>query len=108
MTATSAVLSNISPFGLAFDVLAPRPIPKAIVEPVYDVARDILNDKIFLRNYTEVINMVVQAEYKKRPNLSLRQKVLIKEQISSTAQKNLNTLVLNTALKYIKIQLRSN
>jgi hypothetical protein len=101
-------LNKITPYGLAFDELALKPIPNELAEAVGDYAGEILQNRIFVNNYKELIKMVIKAENKKRPHLTMRQQVLISEQIWLTATKNLNTLVLNTAVKHIKLQLRNS
>ncbi len=106
MTELIISLNKIPPLGLAFDILPQHTIPPELYEAVNDYAIDILNNKMFIKNYKDLIIMVIQSEFNKRPNLSLRQKVLIKEQIWDNATKNLNILAMNTAVKYIKIQLQ--
>ncbi len=101
-------LDKISPYGLAFDELALYKIPSGLSEVVQDYALDILKNKIFIARYKQLIDIVIDYEYKKRPFLSIHQKVLIREQIWSNATRNLNTLVLNTAVKHIIIQLENS
>ena len=108
MTEFVLALDKISPYGLAFDELAIYEIPSGLSEVVQDYALDILQNDIFIARYKNLINMVILHEYKKRPFLSIRQKVLIKEQIWLNATKNLNTLVLNIAVKNIIIQLENS
>jgi hypothetical protein len=108
MTDIVLALNKIPPYGLAFDELAIHEIPYGLYEAVRDYALEILQNKIFIASYRKVINMVINNEYKKRPFLSIRQKVLIKEQIWLNATKNLNTLVLNIAVKNIIIQLENS
>jgi hypothetical protein len=108
MTELVLALNKISPLGLAFDELAQYEIPSDLSEFVQDYAVEILQNKIFISSYKKLINMVIDREYKKRPVLSIRQKVLIREQIWLNATKNLNTLVLNTAVKHITIQLENS
>ncbi len=105
MTEQILSLNNISPFGLAFDELAKRPIPPQLYEDVKNHASEISQNKIFKTDYEELITIIIRNEYQKRPDISLRQKVLIKEQIWKNAKKNLNTLILNAAVKHIKKQL---
>jgi hypothetical protein len=108
MTELSFALNKLSPHGLAFDELAQYEIPYGLSEVVHDYALEILQNKIFIANYKKLINIVINYEYKKRQCLSIRQKVLIKEQIWSNAARNLNTLVLNTAITNITIQLENS
>ena len=108
MTELFLALNKISPLGLAFDELAQYEIPSGLSEVVLDYTLEILQNKIFIASYKKLINMVINNEYKKRPVLSICQKVLIREQIWLIATKNLNTLVLNTAIKHITIQLENS
>ncbi len=108
MTELVLALDKISPYGLAFDELAQYEIPSGLSEVVQDYAVEILQNKIFIARYKKLISMVIDNEYKNRPVLSIRQKVLIREQIWLNATKNLNTLVLNTAVKHINIQLENS
>jgi hypothetical protein len=101
-------LNKLSAYGLAFDELALSSIPNELIEAVGDYAHEILDNKMFITNYKELIKMVINAEINKRPHLTLRQQVLINEQIWQNATKNLNTLVLNTAVKHIKVQMRNS
>lgn len=108
MTELDFALNKLSPQGLAFDELAQYEIPTDFAEAVQDYALEILENKIFITKYKELINNVISSEYLKRPFLSIRQKVLIREQIWLNATKNLNTIALNTAIKYITIQLKNS
>ena len=101
-------LNKLTPYGLAFDELALKHIPDYLVESVNEYALEILGNKIFVNNYKELIKLVITEEKKKRKQLTMLQQVLISEQIWQNATKNLNTLVLNTAVQHIKIQLRNN
>ncbi len=108
MTELALYLNKISPQGLAFDVLAQRTIPAELAETVLKYSLVILKNKKFVTSYKNIIETVIYSEFNKRPNISLRQKVLIREQIWENAIKNLNTLALNTAVKHIKIQLENS
>ncbi len=106
MTELVFAMNKLSPQGLAFDELVLYRIPSGLAEAVHEYALEILKNKMFIKNYKELINMVINNEYIKRKYLSIRQKVLIREQIWVNATKNLNTLALNTAIKHITIQLQ--
>ncbi len=108
MTEFVLALDKISPYGLAFDELAIYEIPSGLSEVVQDYALEILQNNIFITRYKKLINLVIDCEYKKRPFISIHQKVLIREQLWSNATRNLNTLVLNTAFTHIIIQLENN
>ncbi len=97
-------LNKLTPYGLAFDELALKHIPDYLAEAVGDYACQIMRDDIFITNYYELIKLVIRSENKRRPQLTMRQQVLIREQIWLNATKNLNTLALNTALKHSKMQ----
>ncbi len=109
MSELAQSLNNLSAYSLAFDELALRTMPDELAEAVGDYAREILADKVFIKHYKELINMVIRAEIRKREqrdSLTLRKKILISEQIWLNATKNLNTLALNTAIVRIKQQLK--
>jgi hypothetical protein len=108
MTELVFALNKLSPQGLAFDELAQYEIYPDLAEAVQNYAFEILENKMFITNYKGLINMVINNEYIKRPFLSIRQKVLIREQIWLNATKNLNTLALNTAVTHITIQLKNS
>ncbi len=100
----SVSLSKLSPRSLAFDELALKPFPSELSEAVKEYSTDILSNDEFITTYTELIKMIIHTEIKKRPNITILQTVLIKEQIWTTATKNLNTLVVNTAAKLVMHQ----
>ena len=108
MTEMVFTLNNVSSHSLAFDELVQYDIPSYMSEAVQDYALEILENKMFITKYKELINFVINSEYTKRPYVSIRQKVLIREQIWLNATKNLNTIALNTAIKYITIQLQNS
>ena len=108
MTELVSFLNNISPLGLAFDELAQYDIPSYLTEAVDDYSCEILQNKQFTNKYKKIIQEIICNEFIKRPSLSLRKKVLIKEQIWNNATKNLCTLSLNIAVTHIIIQLQNS
>ncbi len=100
----SISLRGLSPQKLAFDELALLPFSSELSEAINDYAREILSNEEFITAYTDLIKTVIYSEIKKRPNITLLKTILIKEQIWTTATKNLNTLVINTASRFITNQ----